>query len=114
MDVTKFHECYKTQKWNKEKLAVLLRFGRKKVGPWDDIDGDMPEDGDEDVLCALPELLAEMVRLRSRVADLEAFVTSIRDNYDCDQDSHKYKTPCRCCEASRLLSDKSQESKTNE
>lgn len=32
-----------------------------------------------------------------------AFARSIRDNWDCDADAHKYGTPCRCCEAEKLL-----------
>lgn len=34
---------------------------------------------------------------------LETFAKDIRDGYDCDEDAHKYGTPCRCCEASKLL-----------
>lgn len=28
---------------------------------------------------------------------------SIRDNYDCDEDAHRYNTPCRCCDARALI-----------
>jgi DNA-directed RNA polymerase subunit RPC12/RpoP len=36
-------------------------------------------------------------------AKIKAFAKSIRDNWDCDQDAHRYGTPCRCCEAKELL-----------
>lgn len=32
-----------------------------------------------------------------------------RDNWDCDEDSHKYDTPCRKCEAAKLLAELQQE-----
>lgn len=34
---------------------------------------------------------------------LESFVEQIRDGFDCDPDSHKYNTLCRCCSAEALL-----------
>lgn len=34
---------------------------------------------------------------------LEAFVKNCRDNYDHEEDAHKYGTLCRCCEAEKLL-----------
>jgi hypothetical protein len=42
---------------------------------------------------------------RLRVQVLESFVKEVRDNYDCDQDAHKYQDGrgCRCCEATALL-----------
>jgi hypothetical protein len=39
----------------------------------------------------------------SAIATLEAFARSVRDNYDCDDDAHKYGTPCLACDATRLL-----------
>lgn len=45
----------------------------------------------------------ERCRLIARIKDLESFVLSVRDNYDCDEDGHKYDTGCRCCEADGLL-----------
>jgi hypothetical protein len=39
----------------------------------------------------------------SRIDELEAFVKNIASNYDCDEDAHKYNTPCRCCDAKALL-----------
>ena len=32
-----------------------------------------------------------------------AFVKDIESNWDCDSDSHRYGTPCRSCEATKLL-----------
>lgn len=34
---------------------------------------------------------------------LSVYVQDCARNWDCDPDSHKYKTPCRSCAASRLL-----------
>ena len=45
----------------------------------------------------------EKERLFARIAQLESFVSDIYSNWDCDSDAHKYGTPCRCCEAARLL-----------
>jgi len=38
-----------------------------------------------------------------RIKKFEAFVRDVRDNWDCDEDSHRYDTPCRCCMAEVLL-----------
>lgn len=43
-------------------------------------------------------------RLQYRVNELEKFVRHVYANYDCDVDSHKYGTPCRCCDANKLMS----------
>lgn len=48
-------------------------------------------------------LVAEVERLQGRIAELEEVLEDIRDNYDCDEDAHKYRTPCRACEAKRVL-----------
>lgn len=34
---------------------------------------------------------------------LRAALETIRDGFDCDSDSHKYNTPCRCCLARAAL-----------
>jgi hypothetical protein len=31
------------------------------------------------------------------------FVKDCATNWDCDNDSHKYNTPCRMCEAQKVL-----------
>lgn len=41
--------------------------------------------------------------LRWRVADMKRVLEMIRDNYDCDEDSHRYGNPCRCCIAKDVL-----------
>lgn len=41
--------------------------------------------------------------LMTRIQELESFVTNVSDNYDCDNDAHRYGTICRSCEASKLL-----------
>jgi hypothetical protein len=37
---------------------------------------------------------------------LRQFARSIRDNWDCDEDAHRYNTPCRCCDAEALVGPK--------
>jgi len=32
-----------------------------------------------------------------------SLLQSIRDNWDCDSDAHKYHTPCRVCDCALLL-----------
>lgn len=34
---------------------------------------------------------------------LRRFAKNCHENFDCDEDAHKYGTPCRSCEASILL-----------
>jgi len=31
------------------------------------------------------------------------FLKDVANNYDCDEDAHKYNTRCRSCEAQKLL-----------
>lgn len=45
----------------------------------------------------------KIVSLRLRVRELEKFAKDVRDNYDCDADAHKHGTPCRKCEAEKVL-----------
>lgn len=39
----------------------------------------------------------------NKVKEYENFITYIRDNFDCDQDAHKYGNMCRCCAAEKLI-----------
>lgn len=48
-------------------------------------------------------LVTENERLRARVSLLENFVRCTRDNWDHDEDAHRYDTPCRVCDAELLL-----------
>lgn len=41
--------------------------------------------------------------IQSCLNKAKKFLKDIKDNYDCDQDSHKYNTGCRACEAEKLL-----------
>lgn len=34
---------------------------------------------------------------------LRRFAMNIRDGWDCDVDAHRRGTPCRCCEAEKLV-----------
>lgn len=47
----------------------------------------------------------ERCQFIARIAKLENFVRDVRDNYDCDDDGHKYNTGCRCCAARQLMGD---------
>ena len=40
---------------------------------------------------------------QSRTKELEAFVINCRDDFDCDEDAHKYGTTCRACSAKKLI-----------
>jgi hypothetical protein len=39
----------------------------------------------------------------ARVLVLTRFVLNIRDGWDCDEDAHRHRTLCRCCEAEKLV-----------
>ncbi len=40
---------------------------------------------------------AELRRLHKMNAELVGALKDIRDNYDCDEDAHKYGSRCRSC-----------------
>ncbi len=42
---------------------------------------------------------AELRRLHEVNAELVGVLQDIRDNYDCDEDAHKYGSRCRSCVA---------------
>jgi hypothetical protein len=54
----------------------------------------------------IKKLEAEIVEPREEV-DVEAlaveFVRDCAKNWDCDEDSHRYGTPCRMCEAEKIM-----------
>lgn len=75
---------------------------------------DLDTEGDRKfVLCLRDaECIAELAnaRLREMLDSLQAkldrreeALRSIRDNFDCDNDAHKYETECRCCIAREAL-----------
>lgn len=41
--------------------------------------------------------------LAARVARMENALRDFADNFDCDQDAHKYGTTCRACTSSEVL-----------
>ncbi len=45
------------------------------------------------------EAAAELRRLHEVNAELVDVLQDIRDNYDCDEDAHKYGSRCRSCVA---------------
>lgn len=51
-------------------------------------------------------LREDQKRLKERVVVLEDLLRDIRDNWDCDEDGHKYGTSCRCCQAAALIGPK--------
>jgi hypothetical protein len=63
------------EKWDKDAIAALLRFGRKNSGPWDDtksIDKNghelsMPDEDDTDLIAAAPELYKALEDLLTRL-----------------------------------------------
>jgi len=46
---------------------------------------------------------AESMYSEEEVELLIDFVKDCATNWDCDNDSHKYNTPCRMCEAEKVL-----------
>jgi hypothetical protein len=46
---------------------------------------------------AIPVTDAEKIKM------YESLLEDIRDNYDCDNDAHRYNGHCRCCMAARAL-----------
>ena len=50
-------------------------------------------------------LAAEVARLQSEHTTIRAALVDIRDNYDCDEDNHKYHGGygCRSCGATLVL-----------
>jgi hypothetical protein len=49
---------------------------------------------------------AANARLTEELEKFQDFARDIRDNYDCDNDAHRYNTRCRCCEAEKLIGPK--------
>jgi hypothetical protein len=49
------------------------------------------------------ELIEKSQVLEARITKLEQFLVGLSANYDCDQDAHKYGTPCRSCSAEDLM-----------
>ncbi len=56
------------------------------------LDGSFPE------ACA-PSAADELRRLHEVNAELVEALQDIRDNYDCDENAHKYGSRCRSCVA---------------
>lgn len=45
----------------------------------------------------------ELQYLRKNLANMKETLRDIATNYDCDEDAHRYNTPCRECEAKKAL-----------
>jgi hypothetical protein len=58
------------------------------------------------ISAALGEKHLCCVSLAEKALELRAFAVMIRDDFDCDNDAHKYGTPCRACEAEKLVGKK--------
>jgi len=52
---------------------------------------------------AWPGISARLRAAEAEVARLRAVLRNVRDNYDCDEDAHRYGTICRCCDARAAL-----------
>jgi hypothetical protein len=48
-------------------------------------------------------LADELEKAKERIEELEEFVRSCADNFDCDHEAHKWSTQCRACDAQRLI-----------
>jgi hypothetical protein len=83
-----------------------------KTGTWgkfiavlDESDGVVAVTGS--VGCDNEQKEIDNAKLIAAAPEMLAFIKNIRDNYDCDQDAHKYQCGCgcRCCEAAKILSE---------
>lgn len=45
----------------------------------------------------------ELNKAEFKTAQLVSFARDVAANYDCDKDAHRYRTPCRKCEAAAAL-----------
>lgn len=52
---------------------------------------------------AWPGISARLRAAEAEVARLRAVLRNVRDGYDCDEDAHRYRTICRCCDARAAL-----------
>ena len=52
-----------------------------------------------------PEIIEQAKEMEKEQKKLLiSFIENIAENWDCDDDSHRYNTICRKCEAEKLLS----------
>lgn len=58
---------------------------------------------DPEVTALMQDDAATINDLQSQVGKLRRVLEMIRDNWDCDADSHRYGNPCRCCLAKDAL-----------
>jgi len=58
---------------------------------------------DAGILTEGMKLERELNAANERIKQLEEFVRSCADNFDCDHDSHKWSTQCRACDAQILI-----------
>lgn len=59
--------------WNYEWVHTLLRYSRKQVGPWDEMDGNHPDDKDANLIAAAPDLLAAAKAVLAYAAEIEHY-----------------------------------------
>ena len=52
---------------------------------------------------AWPGISARLRAAEAEVERLRGALRSVRDNYDCDEDAHRYGTICRRCDARAAL-----------
>lgn len=49
------------------------------------------------------KLDSELQSAKARIEALESFAKSCANNWDCDEEGHRYGTECRACEAKLIL-----------
>jgi hypothetical protein len=54
-------------------------------------------------LYALGELAKAFIKQQERIKRLEEFARTIENDFDHDEDAHRYGTTCRVCDAEDLL-----------
>ena len=51
------------------------------------------------------ERKAKVRELSAAVRRMGQFIKTVRDDFDCDRDAHRYGTLCRACEAKKIIPD---------
>ena len=86
-----------------ERLRELSK--RRCIGTYDEA-ADRIEELEREVerkMSAADFILKERDALQADNARLREAMEEIRDDFDCDNDAHRYGTTCRCCLAEKTL-----------
>lgn len=68
-------------------------------------DGSFDIDKDAPPLFVIGELAKAFIRQQDRIKRLEEFARTIENDFDHDEDAHRYGTTCRVCDAEDLLNE---------